>query len=1359
MLVSNKHFTPVIGLDIHIVLILGVPVPLPHPYIGLVVDPMDYIPFIGATTKINHVPRGKSDTSGILIILFHIPMGGPFLLAPMIGHDSVNFFGSQKTKVEGNLMSPSGYMMMTCNDIGMPLSIKPGKKFKPIPSMYLPTSYSIPVSFGKPVSVGGPYVPDWAGALLNIVMSFGFGALMKGLGAAGKKLATKFNHALKGKVGSNKLSKFLCKKGLEPVDLVQGIVIYDGTDFELPGPIPLKWTRSWNSDSSFNGVLGHGTHLGYDMRIREFAAENATVVLLGDGRSTVFEPLPYTGNTDYNRHEKLTLTRTDLEEYQVLDHTERLQYHFRKVHPTDEDYRLYAIRNQAGFMISFHHNSKGQLVQVIDSAGRHLQVSNDPQGRITSVTAQHRGAQQLMVRYTYNEAGDLAAITDALNQTTHIRYHNHLMVEKTDRNGLSFYWEYDHKARCTHSWGEGGVAEGWLEYHPEKGYNLFTTSQGHTTTYYYTPDFVVSQVKDPMGNSKFFEYTEDFEIYREIDEEANVTGYTYGERGNRTGIVQPDGSTATFNYDAAGRLVLATNAQGAARTYIYYKTGPHTGLLHTVTEADGSIQIFRYNEHNLVKKVENERGQQTLLAYDSDHNLAAFTLPDGNRSLWEYDAWGKCTCTENPLHEQQYLHYDALGRITAMDLADGNQVTFRYNAYGKILEATDRNQHVKFTYTPLGNIKIREENGAKVHFMYDKEELLTGVVNEHGETYRFTRNKRGDIIRETGFDGLTRQYERDAAGRITKILRPGKRWTIHEYDYNGNLTRTEHSDGTWETFSYNRSGQVIEAANEHSTVKLQRDIMGRVTEEEQNGYKVSGTYDLNGRHKQVQSTLGALLQFQRNDNGSISGIQANTPGINTPWILNIQHNQLGLETEYTFPGQVQSSWNYGKAGLPESHTVKVTDHDTLRSHYRWGPDLHLKQIINGLTHGTTQYRHDDAGNLVWAQYENGKEDHRTPDKAGNIYNSTDRKDRHYGPGGKLQETESSRYHYDEEGNLVRKVTRNPSGLNEVWEYEWYGNGLLKQVTRPDGKKVSFRYDPFGRRIEKEFHGQLTRFVWDGNVLLHEWKYKSAERPVITINELGDLQQDHPEPIPPESLITWVFEEKNLAPVAKIQNGRQYSIVRDHLGTPAAAYNEAGEKVWECRLTIYGKPQALTGSQEFIPFRYPGQYEDEETGLHYNRFRYYDPERGGYISQDPIKLYSNTLNLYGYVHDPLSWMDPFGLIGFLTGLAKDISDSGDHFFSQKLRTVAVGQDADGKLFAASSNGLDAGQRAKAIELGVTPLNSSTVMVDGKNLHAEEVLLKEVDDLKAVGTWKRAPCGADEHNCLQQLIDKGVKIECD
>ncbi len=112
MLLANKHLTLVLGLDIHIIVLPIGPLPIPHPFIGLVMDPMDYIPFIGSTVKINCVPRGIADTSGMLVTYMHIPMGGPFLLAPMVGHESVNFFGSLTVKAEDVALSPSGHKHM-----------------------------------------------------------------------------------------------------------------------------------------------------------------------------------------------------------------------------------------------------------------------------------------------------------------------------------------------------------------------------------------------------------------------------------------------------------------------------------------------------------------------------------------------------------------------------------------------------------------------------------------------------------------------------------------------------------------------------------------------------------------------------------------------------------------------------------------------------------------------------------------------------------------------------------------------------------------------------------------------------------------------------------------------------------------------------------------------------------------------------------------------------------------------------------------------------------------------------------------------------------------------------------------------
>ena len=101
---------------------------------------------------------------------------------------------------------------------------------------------------------------------------------------------------------------------------------------------------------------------------------------------------------------------------------------------------------------------------------------------------------------------------------------------------------------------------------------------------------------------------------------------------------------------------------------------------------------------------------------------------------------------------------------------------------------------------------------------------------------------------------------------------------------------------------------------------------------------------------------------------------------------------------------------------------------------------------------------------------------------------------------------------------------------------------------------------------------------------------------------------------------------------------------DYLGTPVQMYDSEGNKIWDCTLDIYGKVAELRGeSLHECPFRFQGQYEDAETGLYYNRFRYYDANLGGYISLDPIGLEGNNPTLYGYVKNVNLWVDLIGLM--------------------------------------------------------------------------------------------------------------------
>jgi RHS repeat-associated protein len=112
-------------------------------------------------------------------------------------------------------------------------------------------------------------------------------------------------------------------------------------------------------------------------------------------------------------------------------------------------------------------------------------------------------------------------------------------------------------------------------------------------------------------------------------------------------------------------------------------------------------------------------------------------------------------------------------------------------------------------------------------------------------------------------------------------------------------------------------------------------------------------------------------------------------------------------------------------------------------------------------------------------------------------------------------------------------------------------------------------------------------------------------------------------------------------MAKLVGNEQLSIVTDHLGTPVLMVDGDGRARWSATTGIYGELRNLDGERHACPFRWPGQYEDAETGLYYNRHRYYDPESGEYTSQDPIGL-DGGLTLYGYVADPLAWTDPLGL---------------------------------------------------------------------------------------------------------------------
>jgi RHS repeat-associated protein len=251
--------------------------------------------------------------------------------------------------------------------------------------------------------------------------------------------------------------------------------------------------------------------------------------------------------------------------------------------------------------------------------------------------------------------------------------------------------------------------------------------------------------------------------------------------------------------------------------------------------------------------------------------------------------------------------------------------------------------------------------------------------------------------------------------------------------------------------------------------------------------------------------------------------------------------------------------------------------------------------------------------------------------SGNVYSSASNSERHYGAGGQLLKYDGWRCKYNDNGEMVEKT--NTDGT--VWKYCYHPSGLMEKVIRPDGKEVKFVYDSMGRRVGKEFDGKTTIFIWDGNNIIHEWS-----ETLFSDTGSGAISEQTP------TVFTWLYEDDSFIPLVELTGENAYSIISDHLGTPFAMLDQNGETVWEARLDIYGKTRTHSGSDikgDTCPFRFPGQYEDEETGLYYNRFRYYMPETGLYTQCDPLGLAGCNPTVYGYVNNTLVYIDPLGLL--------------------------------------------------------------------------------------------------------------------
>ncbi len=1237
MTLASTFFDMVVGVDIHIEMVPTpagpVPTPFPNPFVGMVMDPMTAAFSILGPVLINGVLANNTGTEavnklGVPHIL--IPPGTAWMPmpkppAPTAGKgvpepgnpaapdgDAVMIMGSTSVHVMGSNQVRLAELAMSCGE-----------------PVRLPSSAVIAVPKGAPVLVGGAPSLDLQSAAFAAIRT-------KSIAGALHKLISK---VCKNKRLASAFHKIACALTGHPVDVASGRVLTDAIDWELPGPLPVVFERNYISAfASRDSAVGHGWSHPLDQAV--WVERGCVVYLTEDGREIEFDTFDFPdhvmrpGDEIFDRFTTLTLRCLGNWRWEVQT-PEGVVHEFAPVDRSrPHRSRLIRSRTRDDHAIELSYDDRGCLELLRDSGGRLVRMVHDARGHLTEVHLPHpqqSGTWVLHNRYRYDDAGDLVEVTDPQGHAIRMAYIGHLLVEETDRTGLTFRFGYDDigdGAKCIRTWGDGGIHDHVIDYDVEKRITYVTNSCDETTIYHMNEAGAVIRKVDPFGAAKEWDYDDDLNVVAERDANGNETVYGFDGRGNCTSVVLPDGGQVKARYDRHDNVVWAEDPAGGSWTWRYDRFG--RPVEHV--DAGGRRRQLEWDQGHLVSALDAD-GSRVQLEYDGAHNVVGEILAAGQRLEGRWDRRGRLCTTKLPDGERVTIGWDGRDMASRITEPGGHQSRMDYNGEGLLVQIEEGGRQRTIDYTGYHRVAQVEQAGQRVRLIYDTEDRLLAVENEVGKTHRFELDARGIPAAEVGFDDSRVEFEHDPAGSVTLVRRPDGAEERIAHDAGGRVTRVERSDGTFEAFRYREDGALTEAANEAVTITFEHDAMGRLVLEQRGETWVRSRYSPTGQRQVVESSEGLRRVVEYAPSGETTKVEVD--GTTSPRVLTYARDALGQATKIEGPGGLELRCWYDPAGRSTGHDVKTGGQVIGGRRQTWDANGTLA-TRKELGQGEIKYRYDAQGRPIAAEHAGGRVQHRVFDEVGNPHRHPQFNDRRHAASGVVQWVDGTTYEFDACGQLEQKVDADGA----TWRYHWTDGGRLRMVTRPDGEQVEMAYDAFGRRVQldvRSAQGQAresTRWIWDQSVPVH--------------------QQSEGQ-----DTITWHFEEQTFRPIAQQRAGVWHTIITDAaVASPLQMVAEDGAQTWRGSLDLFGET-SIELDTEPTPLRWAGQHADEKTGLYYNRHRYYDPRLGQYISKDPIGL-CGQLHQYGYVADPLQWIDPLGQDGHHTvpkALLKEMLDDG------------------------------------------------------------------------------------------------------
>jgi len=1016
-----------------------------------------------------------------------------------------------------------------------------------------------------------------------------------------------------------------------PVDVATGAVFSVVRDFSLSGRIRVPWVRRYNTGTLDrpSGPLGPGWSARYFATLSrrgleyQFQSPEGAIELFVD-----YDQVIDRGAIVRNLASFQELART-AEGYVITrwgEGQEVERFVFR-AGASDVPMPLARIENGASAAIDVSHDESGRVALIRQRLERRaLQLHYTAEGRVNAVEfIAADGARQLVVRYEYDAVGRLVVAFDALGHADRYEYDaSGRIVRETLKDGGVFVFKYDREGRCVRTAGVDGYDEKTFRYHVAIGWTHVTNSLGDTTRYQWLPSGQVITTVDPLGRAEKTEYDEIGRIAATVLAGGETTRYHYDAEGNRAETIDPAGQSWSYTFNARHQPISFSDPIG--RTWRRMYDG--SGRLLLVEHPAGGRTAFEWDAAGNLTEVRTRRGTFKSFRYDDRGDLIESIDAAGNSTLCKVDAFGRVAEVVNASGQRYRVSYNGLGQTILIEYPDGSTQQFVYNAGGNQTSATDRNGNTRrYRFGPCKRLlEVTNANGDTVRFVWGTEpDRLEAVVNETGDTCRFIYDAAGRLVKQIWFDGHEQTFVRDASGRIVEVQNGLGEVVRFIWDACGRLIERRLPDGAIHRVSYDPSGDLIAAETPDRALRFERDAAGRIVREVQGDHVVENAYDEEGNRIRIATDLDHAVEYVIDNGGHVSAVRLRSGDA-----FSFMFNERGLEAGRELPGGLRLATEYDASARVTLHNVAAgrrrpaewteSSRDVvLRRAYEYAPNGTVLSIRDS-RRDHWQYNYDAEQRILGAARDGEPRESFQYDAAGNLteIESFERRDElRYSAGNRLESSGTTQYEFDPQGRLLKRIelgtgTR-PAG---EWRFTWDALDQLRSVRRPDGAEWRYAYDFFGRRFSKRGPDSETTYIWDRDVVVH------------VVPERG-LRE------------AWVYADSMPDPVAKIVGQDLFSVIPDQVGSPRELLSRIGTIAWSARASVWGRDSGNASNYTDCPIRFPGQWLDEETGLHYNRFRYYDPDTARYISADPIAP-RGALNFYRYAPNPLNWLDMLGL---------------------------------------------------------------------------------------------------------------------